>query len=376
VKQVIVLKLEPDPEQHQALLDTLEAFNAGCQYAADVAYEKRCANKVALQPLVYGSLRERFGLSSQMAIRAIAKAVEAYKRDKRVHVRFQPQGAMVYDQRIMSFKGLTHVSLLSLSGRLLVPMRYGAYQAARLDRAQGQADLMFRDGAFFLAVTIDLPKPPESDPNVALGVDLGIAEIATDSDGHRYSGEAVKTIRRRVKRIRRLLQAKGTKSARQHLKKIRRRQSRFVRNSNHVIAKQLVERAAATGRALALEDLKGIRERSNGFSRETRWLMGNWAFDQLAQFVRYKAEAAGVPVIVVDPRNTSRTCSTCGYCDKANRQSQAQFLCRQCGLSINADLNAALNIQARAHPSERLLSRPGPSGQPGTSHAALAAVVI
>lgn len=372
---MIVLKLEPSPEQHAALLQTLEAFNAGCQYAADVAYEQRCANKVALQPLVYGPLRERFGLSSQMAIRAIAKAVEAYKRDKRVHVRVQPHGAMVYDQRIMSFKGLTHVSLLSLFGRLLVPMRYGAYQAARLDRAQGQADLMYRDGTFFLSVTIDLPTPPESDPTDVLGVDLGIVEIATDSDGHSYSGEPVKSVRRRVKRIRRLLQAKGTKSAKRHLQKIKRRQSRFVRNSNHVISKQLIQEAASTGRALSLEDLKGIRERSNGFSREIRWLMGNWAFDQLARFVCYKAEAAGVPVIFVDPRNTSRTCSACGHCDKANRKSQAQFLCLQCGLDANADANAALNIRARAHQSGRLLFRSGSTDQPGTSHATSVAVV-
>src|SRR5207302_774618 len=131
-------------------------------------------------------------------------------------------------------------------------------------------------------------------------------------------------------------------------------------------AKRLVAAAASTGRALALEDLKGIRERSNGFSREGRWLLGNWAFDQLAQFVRYKAEAAGVPVIFVDPRNTSRTCSACGHCDKANRKSQSQFLCLQCGLDINADLNAAFNIRARAHQSERLLSRRGSTDQPGT----------
>ena len=88
-------------------------------------------------------------LSSQMAIRAIAKAVEAYKRDKRVHVRFQPHGAMVYDERIMSFKGRTHVSLLCLGGRQLLPIRYGAYQAARLDRAKGQTDLILCDGTFW-----------------------------------------------------------------------------------------------------------------------------------------------------------------------------------------------------------------------------------
>lgn len=79
-----------------------------------------------------------------------------------------------------------------------------------------------------------------------------------------------------------------------------------------------------------------------------RWLLGNWAFDQLRQFVAYKAEAAGIPVIFVDPRNTSRTCHVCGHYAKENRKSQAKFLCLNCGLNMNADLNASRNIKARA----------------------------
>jgi putative transposase len=192
MKQVIVIKLEPSQEQYQALLKTVEAFNRGCQYAADVAYEKRLANKIALQPFVYGTLRSEFGLSSQMAIRAIAKAVEAYKRDKRVHVKFDVHGAMVYDPRIMSFKGLTQVSLMCLGGRELIPMRYGAYQAARIDRAKGQADLILRDGTFYLYVTVDLPSAPSIDAQDVLGVDLGIVQLAVDSDGEAHTGEGVK----------------------------------------------------------------------------------------------------------------------------------------------------------------------------------------
>ena len=160
VTQTIALKLEPSLEQYRALLETMEAFNRACQYVADVAYERRLANKIALQRLVYGELRQRFGLSSQMAIRAISKAVEAYKPDKRVQCRFDLHGAMVYDERVMSFKGLTQVnrvracanvvSLLTLWGRVLVPLRFGAYQAARMDRIKGQADLILRDGVFYL----------------------------------------------------------------------------------------------------------------------------------------------------------------------------------------------------------------------------------
>jgi IS605 OrfB family transposase len=114
------------------------------------------------------------------------------------------------------------------------------------------------------------------------------------------------------------------------------------------VSKQLVQRAFSSQKALALEDLSGIRDRANGFSRESRWLLGNWAFDQLGQFVSYKAKSLGVPVAFVDPRNTSRTCSACGHCDKANRKSQSKFECLSCGLVLNADFNAALNIRARA----------------------------
>jgi len=156
----------------------------------------------------------------------------------------------------------------------------------------------------------------------------------------------------------------GSKSAKKHLKRIRQKQSRFSRDTNHVISKRLVATAAHSRKALALEDLKGIRDRAEtvfgrgnkSACRQMRWLMGNWAFDQLRQFLSYKAEAAGIPLVSVDPRNTSRTCSRCGHCEKANRKSQAKFLCLQCGFETNADSNAAVNIGVRAESSAMLNS--------------------
>lgn len=208
MKQTIAVKLEPTAEQAASLIETMTAFNRGCDYVASVAFEKRQANKIAIQPFVYGPLRADFGLSSQMAIRCIAKTVEAYKRDKNIQPTFDPLGAIVLDDRLMSFKGLSHVSLLTLGGRILVPMRFGAYQAARLDRAKGQADLVFRGGVFYLHLTIDLPTPPPIDPVGVIGVDLGIVELATDSEGNQYSGAAVKAVRVRVREHRRQLQKK------------------------------------------------------------------------------------------------------------------------------------------------------------------------
>ncbi|MCX6659202.1 MAG: transposase [Candidatus Bathyarchaeota archaeon] len=65
-------------------------------------------------------------------------------------------------------------------------------------------------------------------------------------------------------------------------------------------------------------------------------------------FVEYKARIAGVPVLVVDPRDTSRRCSCCGHIERANRVSRSEFRCRICGYGADADLNAAVNIRWRA----------------------------
>ena len=343
MKQVIVIKLEPSQQQFQALLKTVEAFNRGCQYAADVAYEKRLANKIALQPFVYGTLRSEFALSSQMAIRAIAKAVEAYKRDRRIHVKFDLHGAMVYDPRIMSFKGLTQVSLMCLDGRELVPMRYGAYQAARLDRAKGQADLILRDGTFYLYVTVDLPSAPPIDAQDVLGVDLGIVQLAVDSDGKAHTGAGVKLCRRRFQRLRQGLQSCGSKNAKRHLKRIRQKESRYQRWVNHNISRQIVNKALVEQRAVALEDLQGLRERVS-VRKTQRYERLSWAFYQLRSFIAYKAEAAGVPLHIIDPRNTSRMCLACGHCAKENRRSQSEFLCVECGFQANADFVGSVNI--------------------------------
>ncbi len=359
MKQVIVIKLEPSQQQHQSLLKTVEAFNRGCQYAADVAYEKRLANKIALQPFVYGTLRSVFGLSSQVAIRAIAKAVEAYKRDRRIHVKFDVHGGMVYDPRIMSFKGLTHVSLMCRHGRELIPMRYGAYQEARLDRAKGQADLILRDGTFYLYVTVDMPNAPPVDARDVLGVDLGIVQLAVDSDGQAHTGAGVKQCRRRFQRLRQGLQSCGTKSAKRHLKRIRQKEGRYQRWVNHNISRHLVNKALVEQKAIALEDLTGIRERTRNSVRKTqRYQRLSWAFRQLRSFIAYKAEAAGVPLLVIDPRNTSRTCLACGHCAKENRRSQSEFLCVECGFQANADHVGASNIRRKGLEARGELSRP------------------
>jgi predicted transposase len=139
MKQTVLVKLLLTPEHSRALRQTMERCNAACNAIAVVAFREHTADTITLQRLVYYDIRQQFGLSAQMTIRAIAKVAEAYKRDKRLQPTFRPQGAMVYDERICNFPTLDRVSLLTLAGRVLVPFRFGLYADGMLQRRRGSA---------------------------------------------------------------------------------------------------------------------------------------------------------------------------------------------------------------------------------------------
>src|SRR2546428_1798346 len=197
MKLTLQLKLVPTAAQHSALLETMHAFNTAASYAAEVGFRDHVFTQVSIHTRCYRELRDRFGLSAQMAVRAIGKAVETFKRDKRVCPVFRPEGAMTYDERLLGWKGPAHVSLLTLQGRQIVAMVYGEYQAGYLNRLKGQVDLVYRDGTFYLYATIDIPEDTPIQPTRFLGVDLGITNIATDSDGNSYTGDAIERVRQR-----------------------------------------------------------------------------------------------------------------------------------------------------------------------------------
>jgi len=346
MKTTLQVKLFPSAEQHTALLETMHAFNAACTWIAEHAYAQRCASKFQLQKQLYYEVRQHFGLSAQLAIRAIAKTVEAYKRDKTQQVAFRPDGAVVYDERIMAFHGLEVVSLTTLHGREGIPMQMGDYQRVQFHRAQGQADLVLVKSQFFLLVTIDTPEEPPMVPDRFLGIDLGILNLATDGDGHRYTGADVETVRQRCATHRQTYQSTHTKAAKRRLKKLAGKEARFRRWANHRIAKQLVAYAKDTKAALVLEELTHIRSRITVRTGQ-RNKNASWSFRQLRAFLSYKAQRAGVPVMFVDPHNTSRTCAQCGFVDKRNRRSQAEFSCIRCGHTAHADINAAKILATR-----------------------------
>jgi IS605 OrfB family transposase len=348
MKLTATVKLLPTDAQRQLLFATLQRANAACNTISEAAWHAQQFGRVPVHQLTYAAVREQFGLTAQLAVRCIGKVVDAYKLDKRTRRQFQKLGAVPYDSRILNWRlPKSAVSIWLLGGRETIPFVTGEHQRYLLQYQQGESDLVYRKGKFYLYTTCDVPDQAPIDPDGWLGVDLGIQNIAVDSDGVNYSAKHLLNVRHRHRRLRQKLQRKGTKSAKRRLKQLAGKERRFANDVNHCISKHLVKKAKDTGTGIALEALTHIRTRVT-VPRRRRDQLHSWAFADLRSKLEYKAQRAGIPVVLVDARYTSQQCSCCGHTSRSNRPNQAIFNCQSCGFVSHADWNAAANIRSRA----------------------------
>jgi IS605 OrfB family transposase len=356
MKLTAKVKLICAPAEKRVLLDTLKEANRACNAISGLAWNEQTFKQYELHELVYYHTQEHYCLSAQMVVRAISKVADGYKLDQKRKRNFSYQGAFPYDARILKWyteQGL--VSIWTVAGRLKLPYASGEYQDKLLQNQQGQSDLCYIKGEFYLYATCEVDEQPEQEVDDVIGVDLGITNIAVTSDGMVERSDQVEAKRQWYQHRRDVLQSVGTRSAKRRLKQLAGRQARFQRDVNHNISRRLVDLAQHTQRAIAIEDLKGIRKRTR-VRKQQRARHSNWAFHQLRQFLAYKCQLAGIPLLLVDPKYTSQECSQCGQIDKRNRRSQALFICVNCGYECHADLNAAFNIRYRAMVNSPMVS--------------------
>src|SRR5262249_10298487 len=127
----------------------------------------------------------------------------------------------------------------------------------------GEADLVWRAGVYYLHITQSREAPSEhADDGGTLGVDLGITNLATDSEGERFTGAIVHLVRERYHLRRQCLQHVCTRTAKRRIRCMGQREARVQKGANHCISKKLVQQVAMSRKAIALEDLSDIRERA------------------------------------------------------------------------------------------------------------------
>jgi len=347
LKLTVQIKLQPAPEQADALRETLETANAAADRLSQLAWEAKEFRRFPLHKRFYRTIREEFHLTAQVVCLLNAKVADAYKLDKKVQRTFRKHGSIAYDARILSLNLIpSTVSIWTVKGRAKMPFVCGEKQRTLLAYPRGESDLILRNRKWFLNITVEVPEEKEIEAVDVLGVDMGIVNICADSDGNKYSGAKLNKVRHRNRALRRKLQRIGTKSAKRLLKKRSRKEQRFAKDTNHTISRRIVSLAKRTNRMIAVEELTGIRSRVRAGKRE-RTKLHSWSFAELGGMLDYKAKVAGVPLLRIDPRNTSRRCSKCGHTEKANRKTRDNFVCKSCGHTACADENGAANIRLK-----------------------------
>ena len=205
---------------------------------------------------------------------------------------------------------------------------------------------MDRKGRVFVNLIYECPNhvTEENNDGKIVGLDRGVYNIVTTSDGVRYGAKDARRVKRKYNHVRSGLQEKGTRSAKRRLKAISGREKRFVQDQNHCISKKLANADAVS--VYALEDLSSMNMlRLRGKSNKTmrKWLSA-WSYSDLESKLIYKCQMNGIRVGFVDARYTSQKCSVCKTIDKASRKGN-RYTCRHCGSRMHADTNAAINIR-------------------------------
>jgi putative transposase len=176
VKLTVQVKLQPRPQQSEALRHTLETVNEACNWLSKKAWETQEFRQFPLHRAFYKEIRATFDLTAQAVVRLIAKVANAYELDRDVRREFRKHGAIAYDARLLSWNMAdSRVSLWSLDGRLDLPFVCSERQRELLAFQRGETTLTRRSS---LAAGLPVSQPYCS----------GSVEIVTGHFGSRMLG--------------------------------------------------------------------------------------------------------------------------------------------------------------------------------------------
>ena len=341
----------------KVLLDeTMSVYRDACNYVSDYVFQTHDLKQFSLNKVLYSTLREKFGLKSQMAQSVLKTVIARYRtilenQNKWIRPTFKkPQYDLVWNRDYSLTQNCFSVN--TLNGRIKLPYfaegmsKYFDHTIYRF----GTAKLTNKHGKYYLhiPVTYDVEESNISDICNVVGIDRGINFVVATYDSHHksgfVSGKTIKQKRAAYSKLRKELQMRHTPSSRRRLKAIGQRENRWMQDINHQVSKAL-----ATGNPkhtlFVLEDLTGIRNVTERVKTKKRYVSVSWSFYDLEQKLIYKAKQNQSSVIKVDPRYTSQCCPACGHTEKSTRNKKIHlFTCKNCGYTSNDDRIGAMNL--------------------------------
>jgi len=349
MKLTLKMKMRPLTRNKEQMLEqSIEAFKACVNdWLSAIAQLEEKPNRGNLHRFAYRRIRDKYPqLHSNVVQDAMNLAIETYRSWVRNGGEF-PE----FHSDVIYFKGVdvkieNNGLVAPLMGKrvylpLYVPKKFKRY----LQYKHGRVVIKRIDKDWYAFVSINVPEKEPIKPIGTIGVDLGYYNLLVVSDEKgrevmRVQGDVLTMHKEHLERLtarrqRRLMKKFGIYAKTNH------KDRRFVNDLYHKIAKELVIKARQLNRAIVLEKLKGLKKQRR--SKLLRKILHRWSYADLIAKIVYKAKLYGVPVIFVNPRGTSKTCSNCGYYVRAFKDDRI-FRCPKCGFEADRDYNASVNI--------------------------------
>lgn len=252
------------------------------------------------------------------------------------------------------------ISTLQFRKQLLVPVKLADYHREALSgkTINSSVTLNKRETGWWLTLSYDEIVPGQTEPNApVVGVDVGIANFVTTSDGKHYGTfhgklrerqKRDREKRRRKAKLRKCLEKKGVKKLPSTSSKSGKRLIRHVRQEiNRAVNECFAEHE---GCQFAYEHLSVATMKHKARAMNAYIRASNLA--HIPEQIEWNAAKRGVQATRVKSAYSSQECSVCHYVDRANRPDQQTFCCQVCGYEVHADLNAAINVARRMGDSE------------------------
>jgi len=296
----------------------------------------------------------------QQALRDLERAFKNFLSGRARYPRFKSRNKSIGGFRLTGTIRVDNRTIqLPCIGRVRIkPGNHGYIPLGK----HSMASVKNEAGRWFVSVVGPEVAEAENNGGPAVGIDLGVAKLATLSDGTVYKNpRALKRGHKKIKRRQKELARKQRRS--QNRRKAKRKLARAYARVRHVRQDALHKITTAIAKShgmVVIEDLKVSNMTRKGGSRKRRLnrVLQDAALGAVCRMLEYKGKLYGCEVVAVNPAYTSQRCSACGHTEKANRPSQAKFLCVACGHKANADLNAAINILAAGSCPEALNAWP------------------
>jgi putative transposase len=318
---------------------------SACNWLSKIVFESKEINSNRLSKIYYGTIREKFGLPSQLTctlFRTVSATYKTIRTQKKWNLAiYKKKSIPIVWKRdfARNKKGVTlWGTLIFFHDSRIIPNNW---KDSKISLNKGQWYLN-------LSYEIDIPEPIQK--GCIVGVDQGIKRLFVASSPDKklfYKTNHLNHKLSNIRKARSKVQAVGTRSSRRLLKRMSGHEASVTEHAVHVASKRLVRWAGHIGaRKIAVENLSNIRDASLKKGKKLRSKIQRWPYGLFTFFVTYKAAAKGITVEGVSPKNTSRMCSKCGHIDKSNRDGFV-FKCLSCGYTADADYNASRNIASR-----------------------------